>query len=56
MIERALEVQKEVDLCFIDYNRVRHDEIITHLTVEDKWTRSASDQKLVLGTHSNNAS
>ena len=60
MIERALEVQKEIDLCFIDYtkafDRVRYDEIITHLTVEDRWTRSTSDQKHVLGTDSNNAS
>ena len=60
MIKRALEVQKEVYLCFIDYteafDRVRHDEITTRLTVEDRWTRSASDQKHVLGTDSNNAS
>ncbi|GFO08467.1 endonuclease-reverse transcriptase [Plakobranchus ocellatus] len=36
MIERALEVQKDVYLCFIDYtkafDRVRHDEIIKQLT------------------------
>ncbi|GFO04703.1 endonuclease-reverse transcriptase [Plakobranchus ocellatus] len=35
LIERALEVQKDVYLCFIDYSkafdRVRHDEIITQL-------------------------
>ncbi|GFO03036.1 endonuclease-reverse transcriptase [Plakobranchus ocellatus] len=35
LIERALEVQKDVYLCFIDYtkafDRVRHDEIITQL-------------------------
>ena len=35
-MERALEVQKEVYLCFIHYPkaiiRVRHDEIITQLT------------------------
>ncbi|GFO02707.1 endonuclease-reverse transcriptase [Plakobranchus ocellatus] len=35
LIERALEVQKDVYLCFIDYtkafDRVRHDEIITEL-------------------------
>ena len=36
MIERAMEVQKEVYLCFIDYtgafDKARHDEIITQLT------------------------
>ena len=36
MIEPALEVQKEVHLCFIKhtyaFDRVRHDEIITQLT------------------------
>ncbi|GFS07156.1 endonuclease-reverse transcriptase [Elysia marginata] len=36
LIERALEVQKDVYLCFIDYtkafDRVRHDEIIKELT------------------------
>ncbi|GFO09466.1 DNA replication licensing factor mcm8 [Plakobranchus ocellatus] len=36
LIERALEVQKDVNLCFIDYtkafDRVRHDEIIKQLT------------------------
>ncbi|GFO42984.1 endonuclease-reverse transcriptase [Plakobranchus ocellatus] len=36
LIERALEVQKDVYLCFIDYtkafDRVRHDEIIKQLT------------------------
>ena len=36
IIERVMEVQKEVHLCFIDYtkafDRVRHDEIITQLT------------------------
>ena len=36
MIAPALEVQKEVYLCFIDYtkafDRVRHDETITQLT------------------------
>ncbi|GFO02556.1 LINE-1 reverse transcriptase [Plakobranchus ocellatus] len=35
LIERALEAQKEIYPCFIDYtkafNRVRHDEIITQL-------------------------
>ncbi|GFO19349.1 endonuclease-reverse transcriptase [Plakobranchus ocellatus] len=35
LIERALEIQKDVYLCFIDYtkafDRVRHDEIITEL-------------------------
>ncbi|GFN77761.1 endonuclease-reverse transcriptase [Plakobranchus ocellatus] len=35
LIERTLEVQKDVYLCFIDYttafDRVRHDEIITEL-------------------------
>ncbi|GFO30293.1 RNA-directed DNA polymerase from mobile element jockey-like [Plakobranchus ocellatus] len=35
LIERALEVQKDVYLCFIDYtkafDRVRHDEIITEM-------------------------
>ena len=60
MIERALEVQKEVYLCFIDYIeefcRVRHDEIITQLTVTltDRWTRSMSDKKHVLGTNNGN--
>ena len=36
MIERALEVQKDVYLCFIDYteafDKVRQDEIIIQLT------------------------
>ena len=36
LIERALEIQKDVYLCFIDYtkafDRVRHDEIIKELT------------------------
>ena len=36
LIERALEIQKDVNLCFIDYtkafDRVRHDEIIKELT------------------------
>ena len=29
---------------------VRHDEIITQLTVEDRWTRSASNQKQVISS------
>ena len=36
LIERALEIQKDVYLCFIDYtkafDRVRHNEIIKELT------------------------
>ena len=36
MIEQALEVQKEVNLCFINcteaFDRVQHDEIIRQLT------------------------
>ena len=36
MIEQALQVQKEVNLCFIDcmeaFDRVQHDEIIRQLT------------------------
>ena len=58
MIEQALEVQKEVNLCFINcteaFDRVQHDEININ-TVEDRWERSLSDQKHVLGTDSSNA-
>ena len=55
IIERALEVQKEVYLCFILYHlkafdRIWHD----HHTVEEGWKKSTSDQKNVLGTDSSN--
>ena len=49
IIEQALKVQKEVYLCFNDYTkafeRVPHEH--TNNTDEDRWNRSANDQKCV---------
>ena len=60
LIEPAIEVQKEVYLCIIDYIQafeVRHDEIITQLTqlkIDGKDLRVVKN--IVLGTNSSNAS
>ena len=49
IIERALDVQRDAYFCFLDhitaFHRGRHDEIITQLTVEDKWNRPTSNKK-----------
>ncbi|GFO11990.1 RNA-directed DNA polymerase from mobile element jockey-like [Plakobranchus ocellatus] len=57
LIERALEAQKDVYLCFIDYtnafDRVRHDEIITQLkqlNIDGKDLRIIKNH--ILGTNS----
>ncbi|GFO41170.1 endonuclease-reverse transcriptase [Plakobranchus ocellatus] len=57
LIERALEVQKDVYLCFIDYtkafDRVHYDEIITQLkqlNIDGKGLRNNKNH--VLGTNS----
>ena len=61
LIERALEIQKDVFLCFLDYtkafDRVHHDEIMKELKkIKYTWERPKNHQKYVLGTDCSNAS